>query len=129
MLRIAPWEIVLAILMPVLGDGGVGLYVIFLQGQEVIASLVQELCRAVGWAARGIDGHPTAVDGQPWQQFLFVSVLPLIQMVASFLSFRWCYASHTERLVQSHNILNLNVVRARCLGQSILCIALPTWAS
>ena len=64
MLGIAPREIVLDVLMNVLGDRSVGLFVMVLQRQEVIASLVQDLCRHRGLASHGINGHHTAVDGQ-----------------------------------------------------------------
>src|SRR5687768_11304096 len=68
MLGSAPREIVRDVLMKVLGDRSVGLFVIVLQRQEVIASLVQDLCRNLRLASHGINGHNTAVDGQQLQE-------------------------------------------------------------
>jgi hypothetical protein len=58
----------LDVLMKVLGDGRVGLFVILLQCQEIVASRVQELCGNLGLAAHGINGHNTAVDRQSLQE-------------------------------------------------------------
>ena len=68
-LGIAPGQSVLNVLMKVLGDGRVGLCMVILQGEEVVAALVQDLGGDMGLASHRIDGHKTALDGQQVQEF------------------------------------------------------------
>jgi hypothetical protein len=67
--RLSPGQIVLDVLMKVLGDGGIGLFVIALQGQEIVASLGEELVRDSRWTSQCIDGDNTAFDGEQLEEF------------------------------------------------------------
>ena len=63
-LRIASGEIVLDVLMKVLCHGSVGLFVIALQGQEIVAALGEDLVRNRRLTAHRIDGDDTTFDGE-----------------------------------------------------------------
>jgi hypothetical protein len=61
--RIAPREIVLDLLLKVRFDGCIGFFVILLSCQEVVTSLVPDLPRNGGLTAHRIDRNDTAFDG------------------------------------------------------------------
>src|SRR5215813_8044782 len=62
-LGIAPRDIVLNVLMKVLFDRRVGLFVIALQGQEIVATLVLNLLRDGCLTAHRINRDNTTFDG------------------------------------------------------------------
>ena len=62
--RIAPRHIVLDMAMKVLGNSLVGLFMIVLSCQEIVAALLQNLGGDLGLAAHGIDRHNTALNGE-----------------------------------------------------------------
>jgi len=66
--RIAPREIVLDMLMKVLGNSCVGLFVIVLECQEVVAALVQDLLSNGRLTAHRINGDDAAFDSEQVEQ-------------------------------------------------------------
>src|SRR5215470_19365473 len=69
--RIAPWEIVLDLRMKVLGNRCVGLFVIVLERQEVVPTLVQDLCSNGRLTAHRINGDNATVDRQELKEFWY----------------------------------------------------------
>jgi hypothetical protein len=59
----APSQLVFDVLMKVLFDRSVGLFVVALQGQEIVATLVPNLRSDGRLTAHRIDGHNTTFDG------------------------------------------------------------------
>ena len=65
----APGQLVLDVLMKVLFDSGIGLFVIALQCQEIVAALGLDLVRDGRLTSHRIDSHNTAFDGEQLQEF------------------------------------------------------------
>ena len=59
----APGQLVFDVLMQVLFDRRIGLFVIALQGQEIVATLVPDVLRDGCLTAHRIDGDNTALEG------------------------------------------------------------------
>ena len=59
----APGQLVFDVLMKVLFDRRIGLFVIALQGQEIVATLVPDVLRDGCLTAHRIDGDNTALEG------------------------------------------------------------------
>jgi hypothetical protein len=61
---IAPRQVVLDVLMKVCFDGRIGLFVVALQGSEVVAALGPDLVRNSSLAVHSINRHHTPLDGE-----------------------------------------------------------------
>jgi hypothetical protein len=62
------WQLVFDVRMKVSFDGLIGLFMITLQGQQVVASLRLDLARNGRLASHRINGHNTAFDGEQLEQ-------------------------------------------------------------
>ncbi len=67
-LGVTPGQMVFNVLVKVLFDCVRGLFVITLQGEEIVAALLPNLARDSCLAAHGIDRDHTAFDGQQVQE-------------------------------------------------------------
>jgi hypothetical protein len=63
-----PGQVVFDMLMKVLFDRGIGLFVVPLQGQEIVAVLITDVRRDGRLTAHGIDRQKTAFDSSQWEQ-------------------------------------------------------------